>query len=324
MTTARTDAERQLEAPGLPRYGIWTDMESSPMVIPETSRIFPNLRITQAQVLITGGTGFFGQGFARAALAQGAGRVCIFSRSEYQQALMRQEISDDRLRFFVGDVRDLARLKRAMDGIDVVVHAAALKRVEVAEYDAAEVVKTNVIGSMNVIEAATDAGVEKVVALSTDKACEPLNAYGATKLCAAKLFLAANNARGATGPIFAVCRYGNVAGSTGSVIPTWRRALEQGRMVQVTDPECTRFWMTRDEAVGLVMDTIKTMQGGELVIPDLPAYRLGDLAEAMGVSYALTGLPAREKRHEAMKPGETSDMARRLTVDELRRLLEHV
>jgi FlaA1/EpsC-like NDP-sugar epimerase len=276
-------------------------------------------------VLITGGTGFFGRGFARACLKRGLERVCVFSRNEYSQHLMRQEFGNEpRLRFFIGDVRDQDRLRRAMDGVDVVVHAAALKRVEVGEYDTGELVKTNVLGSLNVVEAAKDAGVDRVVALSTDKACEPANAYGASKLCAEKLFLAANNSRGINGPRFAVVRYGNVAGSTGSVIPTWRRALEHGHVVQLTDPECTRYWMRLDEAVDLVMDTADTMVGGELSIPELPAYQLVDLAEAMGVSYMVTGLGLGEKRHESMRPGETSEHARRMSVDELREGLRHV
>lgn len=275
-------------------------------------------------VLITGGTGYFGQAFVRAALDRGTERVCVFSRGEYQQALMRQAFSDDRLRFFIGDVRDQERLRRAMEGIEAVVHAAALKRVEVGEYDAPEMVKTNVLGSMNVIEAATTAGVRKVVALSTDKACEPMNCYGATKLAAEKLFLAANYSRGKGGPIFAVCRYGNVAGSTGSVIPTWRQAQANGRMVALTHPEATRFWMSREEAVALVMSTISTMRGGELAIPELPAYRLGDLAEAMKVNYHLVGLQPGEKLHESMRPGISSDVAARMTVEDLRRELANV
>lgn len=277
-------------------------------------------------VLVTGGAGFFGQGFVRAALDRpGVERVCVFSRGEYPQALMRQAFGQEpRLRFFIGDVRDAGRLERAMHEVDVVVHAAALKRVEVGEYDATEMCKTNVMGAMNVIEAATRAGVRKVVALSTDKACEPVNAYGATKLASEKMFLAANNSKGASGPIYAVCRYGNVSGSTGSVIPTWRTALQRGHMVQLTNPDATRFWMTRDEAVKLVMDTIDTMQGGELVIPELPAYRLGDLAEAMGVSYVLTGMGAGEKLHEAMRPNETSDKARRLSVPEIKEALDAI
>lgn len=276
-------------------------------------------------ILITGGSGFFGQGFARSALARGSERVCIYSRNEYAQALMRQNFGNDpRLRFFVGDVRDQGRLRRAMEGVDLVVHAAALKRVEVGEYNSDEMVKTNIGGAQNVIEAAQDAGVEKVVALSTDKAFEPVNAYGASKLLAEKLFLCANNARGASGPVFAVTRYGNVAGSTGSVIPTWRAALAAGRLVRVTDPECTRYWMTLQQAVDLVADTAESMKGGELAIPDLPAYRLGDLAEAMGVSFSVVGKGAGEKVHEGMAPGMTSDKARRMSVGEIKEALNEL
>jgi len=275
-------------------------------------------------VLVTGGAGFFGRGFVKRLLALGVPRVCVFSRDEAKHAAMRAELQDERVRFFVGDVRDQQRLERAMDGIELVVHAAALKRVEVAEYDAAEVMKTNVLGSMNVIEAATRAGVAKVVALSTDKACEPVNAYGASKLASEKLFLAANNARGARGPLFAVTRYGNVAGSTGSVIPTWRRAMDHGWPVRLTQPDATRFWMTLGEAVELVLETAIGMVGGELQIPDLPAYQLRDLARAMGVQYHVAGLGPGEKLHESMRPGFTSADARRMSVDELQEALTHV
>lgn len=279
----------------------------------------------ERSILVTGGTGFFGRGFVRRALELGAERICIYSRGEYQQHLMREEFSGDtRLRFFIGDVRDRERLRRAMDGVELVVHAAALKRVEVGEYDSVEMARTNVYGAMNVITAAHEAGVAKAVALSTDKAFHPVNAYGATKLVAEKLFLAANNDRGAAGPIFAVTRYGNVAGSTGSVIPTWRAAKARGEVVSMRDPEATRFWMTLAEAVQLVVDTAESMRGGELAIPELPAYRLGDLAEAMGVSYAITGLNSGEKRHESMRADNSSDQASRLSVDELKEALHHV
>lgn len=277
-----------------------------------------------ASVLVTGGTGFFGHGFVQAALDAGVERVCVFSRDEYKQALMRQEFKDNRMRFLIGDVRDEARLERAMHGCDVVVHAAALKRVEVGEYDADEMAKTNVNGAMNVISAARKAGVSKVVALSTDKAFEPVNAYGASKLLAEKLFLAANNQ---PGPAFAVTRYGNVAGSTGSVIPMWREQLRTSDRVLMRHGGATRFWMTLEQAVSLVIETIKSMRGGELVIPDLPAYRLGDLAVAIGamrVSIPVTGLGPGEKLHEGMEPGKTSDKARRMSVEELREALSHV
>lgn len=257
-------------------------------------------------VLITGGTGFLGRGLARSLLANSdVDRVRILSRGEHAQALMRQEFQDPeaKLRWFIGDVRERDRLRRAMEGAHLVIHAAALKRVEVGEYNPGEMVRTNVIGSLNVIEAAHDAGVDKVVAVSSDKASAPLNAYGATKLTVEKLMLAANNASGAGGPRFAVVRYGNVAGSTGSVIPIWRDLIrKQGDApeVPVTDPECTRFWMTLEEACMLILWTADNMIGGELVVPTLPAYKLGTLAEAMGARMRVLGLGAGEKRHESM------------------------
>lgn len=257
---------------------------------------------------------------------EGCDRVCIFSRDEWKQHQMRQEFKNDsRLRWFIGDVRDRDRLRRAMEGVDVVVHAAALKRIEVGAYNPGEMVKTNVIGSVNVIEAATDAGVGKVLMLSTDKACQPCSAYGHSKALAESVVLAANNSRGENGPLFAVTRYGNVAGSTGSVIPIWRAFISNGaKAVPVSDPEVTRFWMTQKEAVDLVWDTISDMKGGELVIPTLPAYRLGDLAMAMGAGMEVTGLANYEKLHESMREGETSEIARRMSVEEIREALTHV
>lgn len=278
-------------------------------------------------ILITGGTGTFGRAFvARLLYTEDCDRICIFSRGEHSQAQMRDEFDNDgRLRWFIGDVRDAARLRRAMEGCDVVVHAAALKRIEVGEYCPDELVKTNVGGALNVIDCAMSAGVRKVVALSTDKACAPVNAYGASKLLSEKLFLAANNMRAANGPIYAVTRYGNVAGSNGSVIPRWRDILRSGASeVPVTDPEATRFWMHIDEAVNLVLDTIRDMRGGELAIPTLPAYRLADLAEAMGARMKVIGMGEHEKRHESMRDGETSEHARRMTVIELREALAYV
>lgn len=276
-------------------------------------------------VLITGGSGFFGRGFAKAALERGVKRICIFSRGEYAQALMRQEFNDDPgLRFFIGDVRDVDRLEEAMQGVDVVVHAAALKRIEVGHYNPEEMFKTNVTGTLNVIRAARRAQVQKVVFLSSDKAAQPVSAYGISKAAAECAILSANNTRGNTGPIFAAVRYGNVWRSTGSVAPTWERLIMQGEdVVPVTDPECTRYFMRREEAVDLVMRTIDTMLGGELNIPDLPAYRLGDLAEAMGVGMLVNGLSEFEKRHETMDGKTDSSTARRMSVEELREALDH-
>lgn len=276
-------------------------------------------------VLITGGSGSFGKAFVSRLLEESKSeRVCIYSRGEHSQALMREELKDDpRLRFLVGDVRDGLRLKRAMQGCDVVVHAAALKRIETAHSNPIELCRTNIDGSINVIEASQDAGVKKVVALSTDKACQPCSAYGSSKALMESLFLAANNTVPANGPRYSVTRYGNIWSSAGSVVPTWRRMIEAGaKSVPCTSPLATRFFMTLDQAVDLVLDTIATMQGGELVIPDLPAYQLGDLAEAMGVKMTVNGLPAHEKLHESMREGEPSNLARRMSVEELRYQLE--
>ena len=285
------------------------------------------------RILVTGGAGYFGTQFTLTMMQLFQQHtVCIYSRDEAKHAKLRDQLAGlpdgtiNRVRFFTGDVRDKDRLRRAMDGVNWVVHAAALKRIEVCEYDVQEVVKTNVVGSMNVIEAAFDAGVEKVVGLSTDKACDPINAYGASKMMMEKMFLAANNSRGENGPIFAVTRYGNVAGSTGSVIPYFRELIARGvDVLPVTVKGCTRFYMTVEEAVDLVIGTLETMHGGELVVPKwLPAYEITDLATAMDKEYCLTGLRPGEKVHETMAPGLTSDKARRMTIEELRQELEVV
>ena len=276
-------------------------------------------------ILVTGGSGSFGTAFVRKALERGATRVCVFSRGEHRQATMREEFdNDERIRWFIGDVRDRTRLTRAMEGIDLVIHAAALKRIEVGHYNPIEMVRTNVDGAINVIEAAQDAGVERVVAISSDKAYQPISAYGFSKAMAEALFLAANGTVGQYGPCFSVVRYGNVAGSAGSVIPLWRHCKEHRITPNGTDPDCTRFWMRMDQAVDLVMDTAGTMIGGELAIPTLPAYRLADLAEAMGVEPHWNGLPTWEKKHECMGPGNCSDTARRMTVEELKEKIEYV
>ena len=273
-------------------------------------------------ILVTGGSGFFGRAYIRSVLGRGVKRVCIYSRGEHAQAEFRAELDDDpRCRWLIGDVRDKDRLRRAMEGVDLVIHAAALKRIEVGYYNPVEMIKTNIGGAVNVVEAAIEAGVKRVVALSSDKAFEPVSPYGSSKALAENLFLAANNTTSVTR--FAVCRYGNVWGSTGSVVPIWRRAALMCTELPVTDPECTRFFMTIDEAVGLVMDTALKMPL-EVAIPELPAYRLGDLAEAFGLPMKVTGLAHWEKRHESMRAGVSSDKARRMTVSELREALNAV
>lgn len=296
-------------------------------------------------VLITGGSGAFGTAFVKHLLVKQGGplRIVIFSRGEHRQAELARELerlpgASWRLRFFVGDVRDRDRLRRALEDIEVVIHAAALKRIEVGQYNPLEVMKTNIMGTANVIEAATDARVSRCVLLSSDKAYQPISPYGTSKAFAESLFLAANNTHGNYGPRFAVCRYGNIWGSTGSVVPLWRKIIDEQlilrpgtancdvnaitQIVPVTDPDCTRFYMTMAEAVDLVANTAATMVGGETKIPTLPAYRLGDLAEAMGARMNVLGLPSWEKRHEAMGPGNASETARRMSVSELREALQ--
>ncbi len=275
--------------------------------------------------LVTGGSGFLGRGLARALLKrEDVARICLYSRGEHQQAVARSILHDPagKLRWMIGDVRDLSRLRWAMQGIDIVIHAAALKRIEVGAYAPSEMVMTNVMGTMNVIDAAAYCKVKKVIYVSSDKAWKPVSPYGQTKATAECLILSAAVER--RGPIYAACRYGNVAGSTGSVIPTWREILKRANTVPVTDPNATRFWMTREEAVDLVLSTADEMRGGELKIPTLPAYRLGDLAEAMGAEMRIIGLPEHEKLHEGMRDGLTSDIAPRLSVPDLRERLRHV
>ena len=273
-----------------------------------------------ASILITGGTGSFGQAFVRHILdGQEYDRICIFSRGEQTQAAMAQKLASKRLRFLIGDVRDRWRLTRACDGVDVVVHAAALKRIEVGFYNPVEMVRTNIEGAINVVEAARDSGVAKVVFLSSDKAYQPISPYGQSKALAERIFLAGN---AGAGPRFACTRYGNVWNSAGSVFPTWRRLLSNGATtVTVTDPDCTRFFMYMREAVEIVYDAIATMQGGETFIPTLPAYRLGDLAEAMSAKYNVVGLPGWEKQHESMGPGNSSEKAKRLSVQEIKDII---
>lgn len=276
--------------------------------------------------LITGGSGFLGNGLVSSLIQRDAQRICIYSRDEVKHAKMRAAFNDDpRLRFFLGDVRDLERLKLAMRGCRYVIHAAALKRVEAIEYNVIEGVATNVLGTQNVLRAALDTpGVERCVLVSTDKACEPTTVYGRTKALAEDIFRTAHS-YAPHGPTFGVVRYGNVAGSTGSVIPIWRQAMAEGRECEVRDPDATRFYMTREQAVDFVLDAMYSNQPGELYVPKLPAYRLGDLAVAMGVKACrFTALGNGEKQHESMLPGEPSNLARRMTIQELKEALKTV
>lgn len=259
-------------------------------------------------VLITGGTGSFGKNFARKILTEHQPKkVIIFSRDELKQWEMRRSdpiFEHENIRYFLGDVRDKERLMRAFRDVDLVIHAAALKQVPAAEYNPSEFVKTNVIGAMNIIDAAIDSSVEKVVALSTDKAVNPINLYGATKLCSDKLFVAGNIYVGKrTFPKFAVVRYGNVLGSRGSIIPLWRQMMQDGReKLPLTDAEMTRFWITLDQAAEFVLYAFSNMCGGEIFVPKIPSMKIVDLAEAIAPGYPLEicGIREGEKLHECM------------------------
>ncbi len=263
-----------------------------------------------ASILVTGGTGSFGRAFlSRVLESHDPARVVIFSRDELKQWEMRQAHEDDpRVRFFLGDIRDRDRLAMALRGVDYVVHSAALKQVDTAEYNPMEFVKTNVLGSENVIQASLEAGVRKVVALSTDKASSPVNLYGATKLTADKLFISSNHYAASGGTRFSVVRYGNVMGSRGSVIPYFRALAEQGEPLPITDPRMTRFFITLPQAVDFVVDTFSTMSGGELFVPRIPSMRITDLAEAIapGASTTVVGIRPGEKLHEEMISSEDS------------------
>ncbi|AEP30490.1 UDP-N-acetylglucosamine 4,6-dehydratase (inverting) [Brumicola nitratireducens] len=259
-------------------------------------------------ILITGGTGSFGKRYVAHILANyKPKKVIIYSRDELKQFEMQQQFSDPCMRYFIGDVRDGSRLITAMRGVDYVIHAAALKQVPAAEYNPNECIKTNIYGAQNVIEACIEAKVHRVIALSTDKAANPVNLYGATKLASDKLFVAANNIAGADGPRFAVVRYGNVVGSRGSVVPFYRQLLAQGKTVlPVTHAEMTRFWITLDEGVHFVLTNFERMQGGEIFIPKIPSIRILDLVEAMSGhrEHELVGIRPGEKLHEIMVPEE--------------------
>ena len=257
-------------------------------------------------VLITGGTGSFGKKFIEIILEKypETKRIVIFSRDELKQSELKQlypESQFPQLRFFIGDVRDSVRVRRAFEGIDVVIHAAAMKQVDTAEYNPAECIATNINGAQNVIDACLDCGVSDVVALSTDKACAPINLYGATKLVSDKLFMAANNIKGSRDIRFSVVRYGNVMGSRGSVLPFFLKVREGG-VLPITDPEMTRFNISLEEGVEMVLHAIENHLGGEIFVPKIPSYRILEVAEAIAPDAAIetVGIRPGEKLHEEM------------------------
>jgi UDP-N-acetylglucosamine 4,6-dehydratase len=265
-------------------------------------------------VLVTGGSGSFGSRFVRTVLdTTDARKVIVYSRDELKQHEMRERFDGDRrLRFFLGDVRDANRLHRAFDDVDVVVHAAALKQVPAAEYNPFEAIKTNVHGAQNVIDAAIDRGVERVVALSTDKASSPINLYGATKLVSDKLFVQGNSYAAGKPTRFSVVRYGNVVGSRGSVVPFFRARAASG-VLPITDERMTRFWITLEQGVQFVLDSLAMMQGGELFVPKIPSMRVTDLAKAIApdARIEIVGIRPGEKLHEEM-----------ISVDDARRTID--
>ena len=262
--------------------------------------------ICDRSILITGGTGSFGKAFVRTVLEHcpRVKRLVVFSRDELKHFEMAQEFPESKypaLRFFLGDGRDQNRLRRALEGIDTVVHAAALKQVPAAEYNPFEFIQTNIMGAQNLIEACLDTGVKRVVALSTDKAAAPVNLYGATKLCSDKLFVAANNFRGARDLRFSVVRYGNVMGSRGSVIPFFLNKVKTGKL-PITDPNMTRFNISLDEGVEMVIWALEHALGSEILVPKIPSYRVADVAEAVGpnCTHEVIGIRPGEKIHEEM------------------------
>lgn len=263
--------------------------------------------LERGRILITGGTGSLGRKLTRLILEHTqAATIIIYSRDEFKQSQMAQACTpeqQERLRFFLGDVRDAARLKRAMERVDYAIHTAALKQVPAAEYNPFEFVKTNVLGAENVINAAIDNDVKHVVALSTDKAANPINLYGATKLCSDKLFVTGNSYSGLHGTRFSVVRYGNVVGSRGSVIPFFLSKRSAG-MLPITDPRMTRFWITLDQGAALVLNALRDMRGGEIWVPRIPSMRLVDLARVIGpdCKQTITGIRPGEKLHEVMIP----------------------
>lgn len=262
-------------------------------------------QLDDASIFLTGGTGSFGKAFVRHVVENSTPRrLVIFSRDELKQFEMAQEFPEARypfLRYFIGDVRDAERVRRAMEGTDTVIHAAALKQVPAAEYNPFECIKTNIMGAQNLIEACLDAGVKRVVALSTDKAAAPVNLYGATKLCSDKLFIAANNIRGSRDIRFSVVRYGNVMGSRGSVIPFFLGRRDQGSL-PITDTEMTRFNISLDGGVNLVMWALNNAEGGEILVPKIPSYRVTDVATAVAprATHDVIGIRPGEKIHEEM------------------------
>jgi len=271
--------------------------------------------LNDKSILITGGTGSFGKEYVKTILQRyQPKRLVIYSRDELKQFEMQQDFGQECMRYFIGDVRDRDRLTQAMSGVDFVIHAAALKQVPAAEYNPMECIKTNIHGAENVIQSALENNVEKVIALSTDKAANPINLYGATKLVSDKLFVAANNFVGKHRTRFAAVRYGNVVGSRGSVVPFFRKQIKNGAdHLPITDPEMTRFWITLQQGVDFVLKSLQRMHGGEIFVPKIPSVKVVDLASAMApeLPQKIIGIRPGEKLHEVMCPADDSHLTLR-------------
>lgn len=315
-------------SPALPSYAS-DDDEALPGAygVFQQTRDFlqPAVDLNDKVVMVTGGTGSFGKHFVRTVIARYKPRkLIIFSRDELKQYEMAQTFSPEQypfMRYFIGDVRNAARLEMAMRGVDYVIHAAALKQVPIAEYNPFECIATNVLGAENVVQAAIARGVKRVIALSTDKAANPVNLYGASKLAADKIFVAANNLSGADGCRFAVVRYGNVAGSRGSVMPFFQKLInEKAEALPITDPRMTRFWITLTQGVNLVLSSMELTQGGEIFVPKIPSMSTSELARCMAphLPQKVIGIRPGEKLHEIMVPADdarqTLEMADRYVI----------
>jgi UDP-N-acetylglucosamine 4,6-dehydratase len=302
-----------------------------PVMEPRLGRFAPaSLNLDGKVILVTGGTGSFGRRFVETVLASHTPRkLIVYSRDELKQSEMQLALREKfdaeavgRMRFFLGDVRDRARLTLALRGVDIVIHAAALKQVPAAEYNPSECIATNVMGAENVVWASLTNRVRQVIALSTDKACNPINLYGATKLASDKTFVAANNLSGDIGTRFSVVRYGNVVGSRGSVVPLFQRLIAGGaKALPVTDPRMTRFWITLSEGVDFVLSSLSIMRGGEVFVPKIPSMKITDLVEAMapGAEITVVGIRPGEKLHEMMISGDdarcTAELGDRYAIE---------
>lgn len=274
-------------------------------------------------ILITGGTGSFGSAFCRNIVkSDDYKKIIVFSTSWEKQTALRNELDNPKhMRWFIGNVRDYERLYQAFEGVDIVIHAAAIKCIVTCQNDPEEALKTNAIGTQNVIRAAINRNVNKVLLISTDKAVSPINTYGATKALAENLIINANNYKGAKDIRFSVCRYGNVVGSAGSVLPVWKKMMQEGvKSLPVTDERMTRFWFPMQEAIKFVLESLDKMQGGEIFIPEIASIRITDLAKALNMPYHIVGLRKGEKIHESLSMEYSSDKNRFLSVEEIQKM----